>query len=61
MIMCDGMVRMYKEADLLNIKVLQQAVRNETNSSQAVGLGPYFETAEDAWECCLLNCVLWCN
>lgn len=45
----------------MNVKVLQEAVRNETHSSQAVGLGPYFETAEDAWECCLLKCVLWCN
>jgi len=36
--MCDGVVRMYKEADLMNIKVLQQAVRNVTHSSQAVGL-----------------------
>jgi hypothetical protein len=59
MIVCDGVVRMYKEADFMNIKVVQQAVRNVTHSSQAVGLGPYVETAEDAWECYLLNCLLW--
>jgi hypothetical protein len=50
---------MYNEAGLLNIKVLQQAVRNVTHSSQAVVLGLHLETAEDASECCLLNCVLW--
>jgi hypothetical protein len=43
----------------MNIKVLQQAVRNVTHSSQAVGLELYLETAENAGECCLLNCVLW--
>jgi len=58
MIMCDGVVRMCKEADLMNSKVLQQAVRNVTHSNQAVGLGPYFGTAENAWECYLLNYVL---
>ena len=50
---------MYEGADLMNIKMLQQAVRNVTHSSQAVGQGLYLETAEDAWECYLLNCVLW--
>jgi hypothetical protein len=61
MILCDGVVRMYKEADLMNVKVLQQAVRNVTHSSQAVRLWLYLETAEDAWECCVPNCVLWWN
>lgn len=50
---------MCKEADLMNNRVLHQAVRNVTHSSQAVGLGPYLETAENVWECYLLNCVLW--
>jgi hypothetical protein len=59
MIMCDGVVRMCKEADLMNNRVLHQAVRNVTHSSQAVELGPYLETAENVWECYLLNCVLW--
>jgi len=58
-IIYDGVVRMYEGADLMNIKMLQQAVRNVTHSSQAVGQGLYLETAEDAWECYLLNCVLW--
>jgi len=57
--MCDGVVRTYKEADVMDIKVLQQAVRNVTQSSQAVRLGPYLDPAEDPWEFCLLNCVLW--
>jgi hypothetical protein len=50
---------MYREGNLMNIKVLQQAESNVTHSSQAVGLGPYLEPAEDAWVCYLLNCVLW--
>lgn len=59
MMMCDGVVRICKDSDLMNNEVLQQAVGNVTDSSQAVGLGPYLETAENAWECNLLNCVLW--
>jgi hypothetical protein len=56
--MCDGVVRMYKGANLMNFKVLLQSVRNVIHSSQAAGLGLYLETAEDAWEYYLLNCVL---
>jgi hypothetical protein len=53
-----GVVRYYKEADFMNIKVLQQAVRNVAHCSQAVGLGPYLVAAEDTWECYILNYVL---
>jgi hypothetical protein len=39
---------MYKEAGLMNCKVLLETVRNVSDSSQAVRLGPCLEAPGDA-------------